>query len=1034
MISVIGGWLVRERPNVLADQVRPCRVFISYAWDTDPGSDGDMVRKLYEFLRSCGIDAHLDLVAAQGRQDWPLWMADQIRLADHILVIASAAYRAHAQAYSGPQVGRGVQWEARLIRDAFYRDQHALDRFLPVVLPGQSIDDVPDFLAPATTTVYHISEFTVAGAESLLRLLTDQPEYTAPALGERPVLHSHPSPHPHCPPGKGFPRDEAFGHDTDLEGSLTNVVGSTLVLQAAQAVTAAIESLAVRASAPAWSRAVQRLRPTPAARWQAPSWSRVPLADAQADIVARYLASRLCGGLLELLAILELAGHAQQRQHEQNGLAQSFTTELASRLDLPPDQARSLSGQLWADLVGRVRLQVNHLREAEAFADDDLAYALLLTQRPGDGQSGPMLVPAVVERSALSRDTQRIARAHQTVALIARATQTRYAKHVMLHTGEDYQIPIESLYVERTLISNETATATTVAMLDGGVIDVVSGPMTLLGGRSSDIDAADDVTEDRLVDRRVVVVGNPGAGKSTFTRHLLYRLAVAGQQETIDSPVAPMALELKDHPRPTASYLTVLAARLRVVTQAELDLDVIHDILVLGLATVVFDGLDEISAIDERHATVAAIEAFCYRYPLVRVVVTSREEGYVRARLDSRLFPVYRLPDFTDRQVGKYVHTWFELIASRRMLDDSDKRASAFLADSVHVADLRNNPLMLSLLCVLYEYDGYIPENRPQVYEQCSRLLFEKWDRVRRVSMPFRPTADTVKLVQELAYHLFGVAALQGGETEQQLKRLIIGYFERNMADRSIPPATQAEEFLDYCAGRAWLLTNIGTSDRGERLFGFTHRTFMEYFAGCYLARHAKDAPGLIADIKAMISSGASEVVPQIAIQEFDNRAANGIDDCLHLLVTAPPKTNDSEAKQYLAFALRCLRFIRPRRDTLVHLYTEAMRAFGSDLDVGWLGPMFDTPFNPHDLIDDCWGSVLTTTSDKRPADRAFRMGATIIYALADTPVPVLLTLQNSTTLRLPQSTDARIRAAAQIAPDVVPELIRQGLITASGW
>jgi SEFIR domain/AAA ATPase domain/Tetratricopeptide repeat len=182
---------VSEQPDNLDERTRPCRVFLSYAHEDNSNTHSELVRRLYEFLRSHGVNAQLDLVAAQRRPDWSLWMADQIREADHILVIASPAYRERAQAHSGPEVGRGVQWEARLIRDAFYRDQHALDRFLPVILPGHTIEGIPDFLAPATTTVYHIREFTVAGAEQLLRLLTGQPAYTEPPLGPQPLLGGH---------------------------------------------------------------------------------------------------------------------------------------------------------------------------------------------------------------------------------------------------------------------------------------------------------------------------------------------------------------------------------------------------------------------------------------------------------------------------------------------------------------------------------------------------------------------------------------------------------------------------------------------------------------------------------------------------------------------------------------------------------------------------------------------------------------------------------------------------------------------------
>ncbi|WP_370971268.1 SEFIR domain-containing protein [Amycolatopsis sp. cg9] len=176
------------------DQPRPPVVFISYAWDSDDPAHSQSVRRLWELLRSCRIDARLDLDAAQRRQDWPLWMGKQIREADYVLVIASRAYRERAEGRSGPDQGRGVQWEARLIRDAFYADQHALNRFVPVVLPGQSAAGVPDFLSPAGSTVYHVSDFTVEGAEKLVRLLTDQPEVLQPPLGATPVLPPRPSP------------------------------------------------------------------------------------------------------------------------------------------------------------------------------------------------------------------------------------------------------------------------------------------------------------------------------------------------------------------------------------------------------------------------------------------------------------------------------------------------------------------------------------------------------------------------------------------------------------------------------------------------------------------------------------------------------------------------------------------------------------------------------------------------------------------------------------------------------------------------
>jgi tetratricopeptide (TPR) repeat protein len=140
------------------------------------------------FLRANGVDARLDLAVAD-RVDWTDWMTREVQDADRVLVIASAAYRQRSEGDARPGEGRGVQWEARLIRELFYADQQAgLRRFLPVLLPGFSQADIPVWLSPASATHYQVGEFTVAGAEDLLRVLTGQPGEMEPPLGPAPEL------------------------------------------------------------------------------------------------------------------------------------------------------------------------------------------------------------------------------------------------------------------------------------------------------------------------------------------------------------------------------------------------------------------------------------------------------------------------------------------------------------------------------------------------------------------------------------------------------------------------------------------------------------------------------------------------------------------------------------------------------------------------------------------------------------------------------------------------------------------------------
>lgn len=523
-------------------------------------------------------------------------------------------------------------------------------------------------------------------------------------------------------------------------------------------------------------------------------------------------------------------------------------------------------------------------------------------------------------------------RAHDSVGVIRRAAAERYAKLVMPHSREDYLVPIDHLYVTRS-------------------VQPITIGAARRGAGMGYVDEQAPIPEQELAAHRFVVVGNPGAGKTTFIRHLMYQLS----QDTADPPIAPLVIDMKDHQTPPESFAEAMVERLRITTQTDVTGDVIGDVLTLGLATVVFDGLDEISEIDQRRLTVDAINAFTARYPRVRVVVTTREEGYLAARLDPDLFPVFRLPDFTDEQMERYVRQWFAVAGSQSDHRSDSELAERFLQDSEHVRDLRTNPLMLSLLCLIYKYEGYIPDNRPDAYEQCAELMFERWDMVRQVPIPISRTAKTKYLVQELGYYFFNRDSTLGGETETKLRAIVTDYFERNIVGGVASARQQAVAFLDYCAGRAWLLSPVGTSDRGERLFGFTHRTFMEYYAARFIVRRCRDASMLVTMIRPILTLGTSEVVPQIAIQQFDDKNDRGADDCLTALLTDGAEVSPEGHRRFIDFALRSLSYLRPAADTMSRMFEVALVEFGRNLDVSLAALLLGIPEDISQLLaKDC--------------------------------------------------------------------------------
>ena len=65
----------------------PLRVLISYAHDDQ--AHEDRVRDLWLFLRANGVNARLDMLAAERPQDWAQWTMREVRDADRIVVVAS---------------------------------------------------------------------------------------------------------------------------------------------------------------------------------------------------------------------------------------------------------------------------------------------------------------------------------------------------------------------------------------------------------------------------------------------------------------------------------------------------------------------------------------------------------------------------------------------------------------------------------------------------------------------------------------------------------------------------------------------------------------------------------------------------------------------------------------------------------------------------------------------------------------------------------------------------------------------------------
>ncbi|MEJ1230500.1 MAG: hypothetical protein WDM88_07605 [Galbitalea sp.] len=184
---------------------------------------------------------------------------------------------------------------------------------------------------------------------------------------------------------------------------------------------------------------------------------------------------------------------------------------------------------------------------------------------------------------------------------------------------------------------------------------------------------------------------------------------------------------------------------------------------------------------------------------MTSILVTSRSIGYERAPLPSTTFRTFVLDQYVPGQATEYVSRWFTFIDRQDLIVEFER-------ESRTVADLKSNPLMLSLLCVLYRERGSIPRRRRDIYADCADLLFHTWDSHRHIDQPEELHANGDRIMQEIASWVYKSQAAQNGLPESVIQKSIGIYLRDVVGVEDGEARRRAGEFLEFCATRAWLL------------------------------------------------------------------------------------------------------------------------------------------------------------------------------------------------------------------------------------
>ena len=406
----------------------------------------------------------------------------------------------------------------------------------------------------------------------------------------------------------------------------------------------------------------------------------------------------------------------------------------------------------------------------------------------------------------------------------------------------------------------------------------------------------------------LVILGDPGAGKTTFLKYLALQLALGegeglglGERLPILAPLSGYANALQEADvrldEFIAGYFHDLGADLPVR-------ELLTCALGEGKALVLLDGLDEVKDPGLRLTVVKRVEAFytLHRRAGNKFVLTSRIVGYRDAPLEAAGLAECTLVDFEQGEIEVFVRHWTTALERQAQGDSHQARGNAererdellaAVAANPGVRQLAANPLLLTILALMKRQGVTLPERRVELYEQYVKTLLSSWNRARGLGRP--PSRDldvvqTVKVLAPLACWMHEVNPGVGLVKREALKRELESIYQaRGEAD----PETCARTFLEDVRGHAALLL-----ERGPDEYGFIHLTFEEYLAAVAIALNGQgDASAIAKALGAHVGDPAWREVALLSvgyvglIQQLDSVAGAVVE---HLVKEQPGEPGEA--------------------------------------------------------------------------------------------------------------------------------------------
>ncbi|QUL53407.1 NACHT domain-containing protein [Paenibacillus tritici] len=407
--------------------------------------------------------------------------------------------------------------------------------------------------------------------------------------------------------------------------------------------------------------------------------------------------------------------------------------------------------------------------------------------------------------------------------------------------------------------------------------------------------------------KNVVILGKPGAGKSSLVKHLMIHLLSKQNQDI------PIRVELHKYnhekKRDSIGFIDYIFNQLRSEHQIhKLMKEDIVNFLTQYKVIIFFDGMDEVLDVQDRISIRNDIENIAAQYKDLKCVVTSRFESYDEVYFDPQQFELFEVNDFDDEQVKEFVHKWYGIEETNT--DIRRREVDSCIKELQHIEDeLKRNPLLLTLIVILYRNELELPTSKLDVYENCTLTLVDTRDNKEKKLALELPISNKIATFSSLAYWQFeklldkNQAPFTYAAVQMQVRNYLLekGEFEyEHDADKV------AQSFLEFAYIRSIYVEN-----------NFTHKTFLEYFTAYYVYSNLF-SKGKMKELHQFIgknlASSSWHVVIELLICKIDK--AQGDFSVIDDIVEEQLLANGEEAILFFLPILKHLQNISPRMIT----------------------------------------------------------------------------------------------------------------------